>query len=127
MGMVTVTTLGCREYLQHRGYATFGELVFKSERRHLVSEIQRTVAQFYRLPIEQMRSHCRAREYARPRQVAMYLCRRNTCMSLPQIGLRFDRDHTTVLHAIRQIERLKMDDAELARDVANLQSQMEAA
>ena len=60
----------------------------------------------------------RLRAYARPRQVAMYLCKQLTNRSLPEIGRRFgERDHTTVMHGVRQIEELMATDSQLADDV----------
>lgn len=86
-----------------------------------VAEIMAAVADYYRLPLMEMSSERRAREVARPRQVAMYLCRRMTPRSLPDIGRRFGgRDHTTVMHAIRQISRLRLLDPELDTDINRL-------
>ena len=65
-----------------------------------------------------MRSLNRARAVARPRQIAMYLAREMTGHSLPRIGSHFCRDHTTVLHAVRQISRLMATDPRVASDVA---------
>ena len=63
----------------------------------------------------------RAREVARPRQIAMYLAKQLTPRSLPEIGRRFGgRDHTTVIHAVRQIERLRGEDSEIDNDVRTL-------
>ena len=63
----------------------------------------------------------RAREVARPRQIAMYLAKQLTPRSLPEIGRRFGgRDHTTVIHAVRQIERLRGEDSEIDNDVRAL-------
>src|SRR3546814_7587708 len=60
----------------------------------------------------------RAREVARPRQVAMYLAKRLTPRSLPEIGRRFGgRDHTTVMHAVKRIEELRVEDTELDADI----------
>jgi len=74
-----------------------------------------------------MTSARRAREVARPRQIAMYLAKQLTPRSLPEIGRRFGgRDHTTVIHAVRQIEKLRMADAELDADVRLLLRQLEA-
>src|SRR5438132_68811 len=68
----------------------------------------------------------RAREVARPRQVAMYLSKQLTPKSLPDIGRRFGgRDHTTVIHAVRQIEKLRASDAELDADIRLLTRQLE--
>jgi len=63
---------------------------------------------------------------ARPRQVAMYLAKQLTPRSLPEIGRRFGgRDHTTVIHAVRRIEKLRQTDAELDADVRLLIRQLE--
>jgi chromosomal replication initiator protein len=87
-----------------------------------IAEIQAEVSRYYRIRPEEMVSARRSREVARPRQVAMYLSKRLTPRSLPEIGRRFGgRDHTTVIHACRQIERLCSADAELGRDVRSLE------
>ena len=86
-----------------------------------ISEIQYAVAQHFGVPMIEMVSHRRARRVARPRQVAMYLSRELTPLSLPAIGRHFgNRDHTTVMHACRRIEGLKDIDADLAYAVADL-------
>lgn len=86
-----------------------------------VAMIQGMVALHYGIPADEMKSSRRARVVARPRQVAMYLAKQMTCQSLPEIGRRFgNRDHTTVLHAVRQIERLKASDTKIANDVEAL-------
>jgi chromosomal replication initiator protein len=65
-----------------------------------------------------MHSARRARQVARPRQVAMYLAKQLTARSLPEIGRKFGgRDHTTVMHAVRKIEELSTEDASFAQDV----------
>ena len=72
-----------------------------------IEDIQRKTAEFYKLDVKDFHSPQRARRVARPRQVAMYLSRKLTTRSLPEIGRRFGgRDHTTVLHACRRIEAL---------------------
>lgn len=70
-----------------------------------IRHIQQTVADAYGCPLHLMLSSRRHRRYARPRQLAMYLAHEMTTLSLPRIGKAFDRDHTTVLHAVRVIER----------------------
>ena len=86
-----------------------------------ISEIQHAVAQHFGVKMIEMVSHRRARCVARPRQVAMYLSRELTPLSLPAIGRHFgDRDHTTVLAACRRIEGLTAIDEELADAVAGL-------
>lgn len=89
-----------------------------SERKVTVDTIQKVVAEHYALKQADLLSERRARAIARPRQVAMWLAKQITTRSLPDIGRRFGgRDHTTVLHAVRRIEALKVDDPVLARDV----------
>jgi hypothetical protein len=86
-----------------------------------VADIQRAVASLYRLTRDDLISDRRARAVARPRQVAMWLCKQLTARSLPDIGRRFgNRDHTTVLHAVRRIEALMAADPSIARDCAHL-------
>ena len=69
----------------------------------------------------------RARQVARPRQVAMYLAKTLTSRSLPDIGRRFGgRDHTTVIHAVKKIEELKATDSQIAEDVELLRRMLEA-
>jgi chromosomal replication initiator protein len=93
----------------------------------MVSDIQRKVAAYYRLPLIEMTSARRSRDVARPRQIAMYLSRQLTLRSLPDIGRRFGgRDHTTVIHAIRQIEALRTSDADLDQDIRNLTTNIAA-
>jgi chromosomal replication initiator protein len=83
-----------------------------------VAEIQREVADWFGLPVEEMTSARRFRAVARPRQVAMFLSKELTPKSLPDIGQRFGgRDHTTVIHAIKQVEKLCSVDAEVEQDV----------
>jgi chromosomal replication initiator protein len=73
-----------------------------------------------------MTSARRAREVARPRQVAMYLSKQLTPKSLPDIGRRFGgRDHTTVLHAVRKIEALVSRDTALSEEVESLKRQLQ--
>ncbi|WP_404714007.1 chromosomal replication initiator protein DnaA [Sphingomonas sp. MMS24-J13] len=97
-----------------------------SQRRVSIDEIQRKVCDHYRIRQSEMGSARRAREVARPRQVAMYLAKQLTQRSLPEIGRRFGgRDHTTVIHAVKTIEALRARDAELDADVRLLLRQLE--
>src|SRR3546814_3415894 len=85
-----------------------------NDRKITIDEIQRRVAEHFRIKPADMVSARRAREVARPRQVAMYLAKRLTPRSLPEIGRRFGgRDHTTVMHAVKRIEELRVEDTEL--------------
>ena len=97
-----------------------------NQRRISIDEIQSRVSDHYRIRKAEMTSARRAREVARPRQVAMYLSKQLTPRSLPEIGRRFGgRDHTTVIHAVRQIEKLRQSDAELDADIRLLTRQLE--
>lgn len=83
-----------------------------------VDKIQQTVAQYYRISPTDMSSNSRLRRVARPRQVAMYLCKQLTTRSLPEIGRHFGgRDHTTVLHAVRKVQSLCGESEEWGEDV----------
>jgi len=94
------------------------DLLRAHDRRITIDEIQRKVAEHYNLRLSDMHSARRARNVARPRQVAMYLAKTLTARSLPEIGRKFGgRDHTTVMHAIRKVEELMGDDAQIAQDV----------
>ncbi len=86
----------------------------------LIADIQRAIAAHFGVPATEMVSDRRHRQVARPRQVAMYIARHATPHSLPQIGRAFRRDHTTVMHAIAQIEALMVADAEFDAEVRAL-------
>jgi chromosomal replication initiator protein len=88
-----------------------------ANRQITVENIQKTVAEFFKLKISDMHSKKRNRNVARPRQVAMALAKDLTQMSLPEIGEAFgNRDHTTVLHACRTIASLRKQDSVMNRD-----------
>lgn len=94
------------------------DLLRSHDRRITIDEIQRKVADHYNIRLSDMHSARRARQVARPRQVAMYLAKQLTARSLPEIGRKFGgRDHTTVMHAVRKIEELSNDDASFAQDI----------
>jgi chromosomal replication initiator protein len=98
-----------------------------NQRRISIDEIQTRVSDHYRIRKAEMTSARRAREVARPRQVAMYLSKQLTPRSLPEIGRRFGgRDHTTVIHAVKQIEKLRAQDPELDSDIRLLTRQLES-
>lgn len=86
-----------------------------------VAEIQRAVAEHFGMRLAEMTSHRRARAVARPRQVAMYLARELTPLSLPQIGRHFGgRDHTTVMHAVAVIAKVAAVDPRIAEAIAEV-------
>lgn len=91
-----------------------------------IVDIQRAVSTYFGLPFDEMKSARRARDVARPRQIAMFLAKEFTPRSLPEIGRRFGgRDHTTVIHAIRRIKELIETNADLASDVTKLRGEIE--
>jgi chromosomal replication initiator protein len=106
---------------------TLADLLRAHERKLTIDEIQRKVAEHYALKMSDLLSARRAREVARPRQVAMYLAKKLTPRSLPEIGRRFGgRDHTTVMHAVKRIEELRATDREVDADVIRLTRLLDA-
>ena len=86
-----------------------------------LDNIQKTVAEYYKIKVSEMLSKRRNRSVARPRQLAMALAKELTNHSLPEIGDAFGgRDHTTVLHACRTIAKLRQSDSDIAQDFTNL-------
>ena len=86
-----------------------------------IENIQKTVAEYYKIRLNELLSKKRNRSLARPRQLAMALAKELTNHSLPEIGDAFGgRDHTTVLHACRKIESLKISDIRIKEDYSNL-------
>jgi chromosomal replication initiator protein len=82
-----------------------------------IENIQRTVADYYKIKVSEMYSKKRSRNVARPRQIAMALAKELTQLSLPDIGDAFGgRDHTTVLHACRKVAELKSESPDINRD-----------
>jgi chromosomal replication initiator protein len=102
------------------------DLLRANDRRVTMEEIQKRVAEHFNIRLADMHSARRARAVARPRQVAMYLCKQLTPRSLPEIGKKFGgRDHTTVMHAVRKIEELLVSDRSLAEDIELLRRMLE--
>lgn len=96
------------------------------DKRTTIDEIQKKVAEHFNISVKEMQSSRRARTVARPRQIAMYLAKQLTSRSLPEIGRKFDRDHTTVMHAVRKVEELIVEDASLAESIEALKRTLEA-
>ncbi|WP_254605191.1 helix-turn-helix domain-containing protein, partial [Sphingomonas bacterium] len=106
--------------------ATLGEVLRGSQRRVTIDEIQKAVTQHFDLKPLDMISARRARAVARPRQIAMYLAKRLTTRSLPEIGRKFGgRDHSTVIHAVRRVEELRDSDGDVDAAVRVLMRQLE--
>lgn len=95
------------------------------DRKTTIDEIQKKVAEHFNISVKELQSSRRARTVARPRQVAMYLAKQLTSRSLPEIGRKFDRDHTTVMHAVRKVEELIIEDQSLAENIEILRRTLE--
>ena len=103
------------------------DLLRANDRRITIEEIQKRVAEYFNIRVADMHSARRARQVARPRQVAMYLSKQLTTRSLPEIGRKFGgRDHTTVMHAVKKIEELRASDASFAEDIELLRRMLES-
>jgi len=100
------------------------DLLQTTERKITLKEIQYAVCGHYQIGLTELKSVRRERRIARPRQLAMYLAKTLTPTSLPEIGQAFDRDHTTVMHAVKTIENLLIRDKALAADVELLTNRL---
>ena len=106
--------------------ATLGDVLRGSVRRVTIDEIQKLVSAHFDLKPVDLISARRARAVARPRQIAMYLAKRLTTRSLPEIGRKFGgRDHSTVIHAVRRIEGLRDTDRDVDGAVRALMRELE--
>jgi len=100
---------------------TLKDIVGTEESRPIPSEILKVVAAHYGLRVSDMKAKSNAKPIAFPRQVAMYLCRRLTGMSYPEIGRLFnDKHHSTVMHSVEKIERLVDDDPNFRKVIDTL-------
>ena len=112
--IIAYSSLTNREVSVDLATEALKDIISKKQGKHVtIDAIQDVVASYYNLRIEDLKSQRRTRSVAYPRQIAMYLSRKLTDMSLPKIGEEFGgRDHTTVIHAYEKIsENLKTDDA----------------
>lgn len=105
---------------------TLGEVLRNAQRRITIDEIQRAVSSHFEVKQIDLISERRAVAIARPRQIAMYLAKRLTTRSLPEIGRKFgNRDHSTVIHAVKRIEELRGKDVEIDGAVRALMRSLE--
>jgi chromosomal replication initiator protein len=124
--LVAYAGLGNRSITAEFAEDVLADMFRASRRRITIDEIQKRVSDHFKIRNAEMVSARRAREVARPRQIAMYLAKQLTPRSLPEIGRRFGgRDHTTVIHAVRQIEKLRASDVEIDNDVRTLMRVLE--
>ena len=97
------------------------DLIAVRGRQITIENIQKTVADYYKIKVAEMHSKKRSRNFSRPRQMAMSLARELTNHSFPEIGEAFgNRHHTTVMHACEEIEQLRLNDQNIARDIGFL-------
>ncbi|TPG12743.1 chromosomal replication initiator protein DnaA [Sphingomonas oligophenolica] len=107
--------------------ATLGDVLRGAQRRVTIDEIQKLVSAHFELKPLDLISARRSRVVARPRQIAMYLAKRLTTRSLPEIGRKFGgRDHSTVIHAVRKIEELRDTDRDIDTAVRVFLRELEA-
>ena len=97
--------------------------VFSQIKVITVDKIQNVVSNYFNISLSEMLSQRRSRPLARPRQIAMFLAKKMTTRSLPEIGRRFaNRDHTTVIHAVKTITRLSEQDDEMKKNIEQVKS-----
>jgi len=105
---------------------SLSDILRATDRKVTIDEIIRKVTDHYGVNLTDMLSARRTRSIARPRQVAMYLSKKLTSKSLPEIGRRFGkRDHTTVIHAVKKIEELQSIDNQISNDIEVLRRMLE--
>jgi len=102
------------------------DILRASDRKLTIEEIQRKVSEHFDIRLSDMLGPKRTRTLARPRQVAMWLCKQLTSRSLPEIGRKFGkRDHTTIMHGVRKIDELRQSDSQMADDLELLRRALE--
>ena len=101
------------------------DLLNIGENKVTIDLIQSTVCKFFKISKSEMLSARRSRYLVRPRQTAIYLTKVLTSKSLPEIGREFsNRDHTTIIHSVKTIEKLKEKDSEMTNNINNLKNQI---
>ena len=119
--VVAHATLIGRPVDLHTTQEVLHDLLRAHDRRITIEDIQKHVASHFNIKVSDMHSARRSRVVARPRQIAMYLSKKFTAKSLPEIGRRFGgKDHTTVMHAVKRVEELSTADAEFRQDLERL-------
>src|SRR5204862_673215 len=97
---------------------TLHDILGPGEKAITIEMIQKTIADHFRMRVQDLKSKNNSKSVALPRQICMYLCKRLTGASLPHIGREFgDKHHTTVLHSINKIQQLIQQDREVAKQV----------
>lgn len=96
------------------------DILSSQSRQVSIDNIQKTVANYYHIKVSDLKSKSRKATLAKQRQIAMTVAKQLTNLSLPDIGEAFDRDHTTVIHAVKKVEELKNTDPQVREDITNL-------
>jgi len=124
--LVAHANLFNRHLTMETAHEVLHDVLKAHDRKVSIQEIQKRVCEHFNIRVAEMSSARRARNIARPRQVAMYLAKQLTSKSLPDIGRHFgDRDHTTVMHAVSRVTELIGTDAAFAEDVDLLRRMLE--
>jgi chromosomal replication initiator protein len=119
--VIANSTFTGREISVEQVRESLKDLISLQDRQVGIENIQKIVADYYKIRIAELHSKRRTRSIARPRQVAMALAKELTNHSLPEIGDAFGgRDHTTVLHAVRKVEELRESHRDIREDYNNL-------
>ena len=101
------------------------DLLNLPENKDTIDLIQTLVCKFFKISKNEMLSSRRSRYLVRPRQTAIYLTKILTSKSLPEIGREFsNRDHTTIIHSVKTIERLRQEDKDLNSNIDNLKNKI---
>lgn len=125
--LFALASLVGREITLEMTQESLADILRQSDRKVTMDEIMRKTCDYYNVRMSDLLSPKRSRNIARPRQMAMWLAKLLTQRSYPEIGKRFgNRDHTTVIHAVRKIDELKAQDSQVAEDAELLRRMLEA-
>ncbi len=123
--LIAYCSLTGREITLATAQETLHDIIGAGDRAITVEMIQKTVADHYNLRVMDLKAKNNSKSVALPRQVAMYLCKKLTGASLPQLGREFgNKHHTTVMHSISKIEQLCRDDHEFDRRLQTLRESL---
>ena len=105
---------------------TLKDILTDRQKMISIENIQKTVSSFYNISVSDLKSSKKLKIYVIPRQISMYLCRSMTNSSFPEIGEKFGgKDHSTVIHAYRQVEKRLIEDREIKNVIETLKNQLQ--
>ena len=123
--LVAYASLVSKPITEETAFEALQDILRTTDKRISVEHIQKVVCQYYNIKLSEMSSPRRAQDIVRPRQIAMYLAKEMTTRSYPDIGRRFgNRDHTTVLHAVRKIGERRLTDSTLHEELTMISRQL---